>query len=144
MENAEARVIGCNGVRAIANVMALAEEEVGEIEKAARILAERTVYSAEETTQALINIILAMGNGLMVCKELLAMYAIDERPEQGAPLNFMTAWARKEAREKRRAVERETTSRFRQYKARESAWVAQKRTRPRQREWRGPWRSEKN
>ena len=58
--------------------------------------------------------------------------------------DFTTAWDRKEAREKLRAVERETASRFRQCKARESAWAARKRSKPRQREWRGPWRSEKN
>ena len=55
-------------------------------------------------------------------------------------LNFPTAWDRKEAREKRRAVERAYASSFRQHKAKESAWSARKRTGPRQREWRGPWK----
>ena len=57
--------------------------------------------------------------------------------------DFTTAWDRKEAREKRQAVERETASRFHQRKAKESAWAVRKRTRPRQREWRGPWRGER-
>ena len=39
------------------------------------------------------------------------------------------AWDRKEAREKRQAVERETASRFHQRKAKESAWAVRKRTR---------------
>ena len=47
-------------------------------------------------------------------------------------------------REYLKAVERETAARFRQCKARESVWAARKRTRPRQREWSGPWRAEKN
>lgn len=51
-----------------------------------------------------------------------------------------TAWERKKARERRNAAEREAASRFRQYKASESAWSAQKRTGPRRREWRGPWK----
>lgn len=51
-----------------------------------------------------------------------------------------TAWDRKKARERRRAAERETVSRFRQYKASEKAWSARKRTGPRRREWRGPWK----
>ena len=55
-------------------------------------------------------------------------------------LDRPTAWDRKKARERRRAAEREAVSRFRQYKAREKAWSAQKRTGPRRREWRGPWK----
>lgn len=55
-------------------------------------------------------------------------------------LNLPTARNRKEAREKWRAAERATVSRFRQYKTGESAWSARKRTGPRRREWRGPWK----
>lgn len=55
-------------------------------------------------------------------------------------LNLHTARDRKETREKRRAVERAAASRFRQYRVRESAWSARKRTGPRRREWRGPWK----
>ena len=55
-------------------------------------------------------------------------------------LNFPTARDRKEAREKRCAADRAAASRFRQYKASESAWGARKRTGPRRREWRGPWK----
>lgn len=61
--------------------------------------------------------------------------------EPGEPLDVPTAWDRKEAREKQRAVERAASSRFRQYKARESAWAAEKRTGQRRREWRGPDRT---
>lgn len=55
-------------------------------------------------------------------------------------LNLPTAREKKEAREKRSAAERATVSRFRQYKASESTWSARKRTGPRRREWRGPWK----
>ena len=55
-------------------------------------------------------------------------------------LDRPTAWDRKKARERRRAAEREAVSRFRQYKVSEKAWSAQKRTGPRRREWRGPWK----
>ena len=55
-------------------------------------------------------------------------------------LDRPTAWDRKKARERRRAAEREAASHFRQYKASEKAWSARKRTGPRRREWRGPWK----
>lgn len=55
-------------------------------------------------------------------------------------LDRPTAWERKKARERRRAEEREAASRFQQYKASESAWSVRKRTGPRRREWRGPWK----
>ena len=55
-------------------------------------------------------------------------------------LDRPTAWDRKKARERRRAAEREAASRFRQYKASEKAGSARKRTGPRRREWRGPWK----
>ena len=51
-----------------------------------------------------------------------------------------TARKKKRERDRRRAVEQATASRFRQYKAKESAWAAQKRTGQRRREWRGPWK----
>lgn len=55
-------------------------------------------------------------------------------------LNSPTAQDRKKAREKQQAVERATASRFRQYRTGKSTWATQKRTGPRRREWRGPWR----
>ena len=62
--------------------------------------------------------------------------------EKTALLELPTARDRKAAREKRRAMEQATAARFRQYRASESAWAAQKRTGQRKREWRGPWRGE--
>ena len=103
-------------------------EEAREFVEAARIFAEQTTYSLEDVMGAMLNAL----NGLVNPKKMRRGW------------DFTTAWDRKEAREKLRAVERETASRFRQCKAGESAWAARKRTRPRQREWRGPWRSEKN
>lgn len=75
----------------------------------------------------------------------MSAVARGESPEKvkGEFLQFKTAWGRKEARGKLRAVERENVSRFRQRKARESTWAVQKRTGQRKREWRGPWRETK-
>jgi len=67
----------------------------------------------------------------------------DPTEESGEFLDFPTAWDRKEAREKQQDVERAAASRFRQYKARTTAWKVRKRTNPRKREWHGPWREEK-
>lgn len=64
--------------------------------------------------------------------------------EKGELLDLPNARDRKEARARRNAFERANAARFYQYKARESAWAARKRTGPRRREWRGPWRSGKN
>ena len=111
-----------------AELAELLGEEAREFVEAARIFAEQTTYSLEEVMGAMMNAL----NGPVNPKSARRGW------------DFTTAWDRKEAREKLRAVERETASRFRQCKAGESAWAARKRTRPRQREWRGPWRSEKN
>jgi len=53
-----------------------------------------------------------------------------------------TTRKKKRERDRRRIAKQTTASRFRQYKARESGWAAQKRTGQRRREWRGPWRAE--
>lgn len=107
----------------------LAGEEVRELAEAAGIFAEMTSYPLAEVMEAMEN---AFNGG------------VNPKQVRRAFSDLTTAWDRKEAREKLRAVERETVSRFRQRKAGETAWAARKRTRPRQREWRGPWRGEKN
>ena len=101
------------------------ETETREIMKKARAMAEWRTCSLEE-----------------IIGEIMSAVARGESPEKvkGEFLQFKTAWDRKEARGKLRAVERENASRFRQRKARESAWAVQKRTGQRKREWRGPWR----
>ena len=111
-----------------AELAELLGEEAREFVEAARIFAEQTTYSLEEVMGAMMNALNGPVN--------------PQSARRG--WDFTTAWDRKEAREKLRAVERETASRFRQCKAGESAWAARKRSKPRQREWRGPWRSEKN
>lgn len=115
-----ARVAGCAGI------------EAEEIEICSKRLAEGG-YSAEDAARALCNAIQALMDVLMNCEEL----------DKGEPLDFVTAWDRKEEREKLRAAERENAARFRQRKSKESAWAAQKRTGRRKREWRGPWRDTK-
>ena len=110
-----------------AELAELLGEEAREFVEAARIFAEQTAYSLEAVMGAMMNAL----NGPVNPK----------RARRG--WDFTTAWDRKEAREKRQAVERATAARFRQYRARESTWAAQKRTGQRRREWRGPWRGEK-
>ena len=104
------------------------ETETREIMKKARAMAEWRTCSLEE-----------------IIGEIMSAVARGESPEKvkGEFLQFKTAWDRKEARGKLRAVERENASRFRQRKARESTWAVQKRTGQRKREWRGPWRETK-
>ena len=104
------------------------ETETREIMKKARAMAEWRTCSLEE-----------------IIGEIMSAVARGESPEKvkGEFLQFKTAWDRKEARGKLRAVERENVSRFRQRKARESTWAVQKRTGQRKREWRGPWRETK-
>ena len=104
------------------------ETETREIMKKARAMAEWRTCSLEE-----------------IIGEIMSAVARGESPEKvkGEFLQFKTAWDRKEARGKLRAVERENVSRFRQRKAGESAWAVQKRTGQRKREWRGPWRETK-
>ena len=128
LEDIQARVNKCINDIISAEFAELAGEEVEKFAEAAGIFAELTSYSLEEVMEAMASAF----NGLVNPKKMRRGW------------DFTTAWDRKEAREKRRAVERETASRFRQRKARESAWAARKRSKPRQREWRGPWRSEKN
>lgn len=104
------------------------ETETWEIMKKARAMAEWRTCSPEE-----------------IIGEIMNAVERDESPEKvkGEFLQFKTAWDRKEAREKLRDIEREAACRFRQHKARESAWTARKRTGQRKREWRGPWRDAK-
>lgn len=109
-------------------LLADAEAEVQGLLEAARILAEQSTCSMEEFMGAILN---AVGG-----------YSGMDGPGEGAFSDIKTAWGRKETREKRRAVEQAAASRFRQHKARETAWTARKRTNPRKREWRGPWRAE--
>lgn len=108
-------------------VLAEAQAEARELIEAARTLAEQSAYSTEEVLGAILN----------------ALGGYDKSKNTRRALNGMdlaTIQERKEAREKLRAAERECASRFRQYRAKESAWATRKRTGQRQREWRGPWR----
>lgn len=104
----------------------LAGEEVRELAEAAGIFAEMSSYSLAEVMEAMAN---AFNGG------------VNPKQVRRAFFGLATAWDRKELREKQRAVERETASRFRQYKAGENAWATRKRTGPRRREWRGPART---
>lgn len=63
-----------------------------------------------------------------------------EALEKKAILDSTTARDRKKARERRQAVEQANAARFRQYRTRETARAVKKRTGPRGREWRGPYR----
>ena len=127
LEDIQARVNKCINDIIPAELVELAEEEARELAEAAGVFAEITFYPLEEIIEAMAKVFNADIN--------------PKRARRG--WDFTTAWDRKEAREKRQAVERATAARFRQYRARESTWAAQKRTGQRRREWRGPWRGEK-
>lgn len=136
-----ARAIGC---LVACMVEKMREREIDEV---ARIIAEETGVSLDGAAGAVLNVMQQEACGLR--EELEALDRLfAECAEQGAEssgdLGLVAAWNQKEGRGKQRAIERANVSRFRQYKARENAWAARKRTGPRQREWRGPWRSEKN
>lgn len=112
-------------------------DEAEAVRKTSVIIAEKTGISLEKAVGAVLRMIQEVGNNMnsefdpfLGEPDLAAL-------EPGDPLDISTAWDRKEAREKRRAEDRATASRFRQYKARENAWGAWKRTGPRRREWRG-------
>lgn len=89
----------------------------------------------EKAMEQVANIVRA---GLIEMERELEKFEVLEK--KGEFLELPTARDQEEAREKQRAAEREAASRFRQYKASEKAWSAQKRTGPRRREWRGPWK----
>ncbi len=127
----------------MACVEARTEEEAQKVVKVAHVFAERSGVSLVEAVATVLNALQIMRDELRAQMEnftRLFEEIIRPNEEHGEPLNLPTVWDRKEAREKRRAVERATASRFRQYKAKESAWAAQKRTGQRRREWRGPWK----
>ena len=109
--------------------MELLTETFGEVAQgivdAAYKLAEKAGCSADEAAAAIMNAL----NGPVNPK----------RARRGWDLTM--AWDRKEAREKRQAVERETASRFLQYKVRELSWKQRQGKRPHWREWRGPDRT---
>jgi len=111
-------------------LLADAEEEAQGLLEAARILAEQSTFTVEEAMGAIMKAVDGYAKPGEMRRELnrLDLAAIRER---------------KETREKLRAAERATVYRFRQYKDKETAWTAQKRTDHRRREWRGPWRAEK-
>ncbi len=127
----------------MACIEARTEEEAQKVVKVARVFAERSGVSLVEAVSTVLNALQIMRDELRTQMENFAcLFEEIMRPheERSEPMDLPTVWDRKEAREKRRAVERATASRFRQYKARESAWAAQKRTGQRRREWRGPWK----
>lgn len=116
-------------------------DEAEAIGKTSVIIAKKTGVSLEEAVGIVLKVIQDFGNGLKAAlAPLLGEPDYLEAIELGEPLDVPTVWDRKKAREKQKAVERAASSRFRQHKARESAWIAQKRTGARRREWRGPWK----
>ncbi len=131
LEAARARIERIK-VQEIANAIAQSGEEMQGVEEAPLTLAEVAVITLEEYMGAILNELCAYGEPITKLEE-----------RKGKFLNFRTAWGRKEAREKQKSDERAAASRFRQYKARKTAWTTQKRTGPRCREWRGPWRAKK-
>lgn len=129
--------------RAIGYLADCMERETREIEEVARMIAERMGVSMEAAEGMVLNVLQRDAGGLRECLEELNSLFDGDSGQTGEFLDLTTAWDRKEAREKLRAIERENASRFRQRKTRESTWAVQKRTGQRKREWRGPWRDAK-
>ena len=135
-------VVG-GAARAIAYLADCMEREMREIEEVARMIAERMGVSMEAAEGMVLNVLQRNAGGLREWLEELNGLLDEGNRQMGEFLDITTAWDRKEARGKLRAVERENATRFRQRKARESEWTARKRTGQRKREWRGPWRDTK-
>ena len=117
-------------------VFSAAGIETDMIEKILREIAEAAVITYMELEKAMEQVAKIARAGLIEMASELEEFEAMERELK--KLNSPTAQDRKKAREKLRVMERETVSRFRQYKASERAWSAQKRSGPRRREWRGP------
>lgn len=122
-------------------VNAAMQDEAETIQKTSVIVAKKRGVALEEAVGMVLKAIQDFGDGLKTAfAPFLGEPDFFEAIEPGEPLDITTAWDRKEAREKQRAVERAASSRFRQYRTRESTWAARKRTGQRRKEWRGPWR----
>lgn len=120
-------------------VNAAMPDEAEAIKKTSVIIAKKAGVALEEAVGMALKAIQDFGDGLKTAFEpFLGEPDFLEEIEPGEPLDITTAWDRKEAREKQRAVERAASSRFRQYRTRESTWATRKRTGQRRREWRGP------
>lgn len=126
--------------RAIVYLADCMEREMREIEEVARMIAERMGVSMESAEGMVLNVLQRNVGGMWECLEELNGLLDEGNRQIGEFSNITTAWDRKEVREKLRAVERENASWFRQRKASERAWSAQKRSGPRRREWRGAWK----
>lgn len=116
----------------------LAGVDLDALEKCLQKIAKAMIITYMEFEKAMEQVANITRAGLIeMASELEEFEALERELKK---LNSPTAQNRKKAREKRRAMERAHAARFRQYKASESAWAAQKRTGPRRREWRGPWK----
>ena len=106
--------------------------------KVVREIAEAAVIAYMELEKVMEQVANIVWMGLaQAANELEELEAVRKK---AALLELPTARDRKISREKWQALERATAARFRQYRTNESKWAAQKRTGPRRREWRGPWK----
>lgn len=112
--------------------------DLDNLEKVIREIAETIVFVCMEFEKAMEQVANIVRTGLVAAANELE--ELETVRKEAALWKPSTVRDRKMSREKRQAVERATAARFRQYKAIESAWAAQKRTGPRRREWRGPWK----
>ncbi len=137
-EGAAVVIITDEQVEAWAKGFRAAGIDLDNLEKVVQEIAETIVFVCMEFEKAMEQVAeIAQAALQTVAKGLEELEAAREKT---ALLELPTARDRKAAREKRRAMEQATAARFRQYRASESAWAAQKRTGQRKREWRGPWK----
>lgn len=126
--------------RAIGYLADCMERETRKIEEAARMIAERTGVSMEAAEGMVLDVLQRDAGGLRECLEERNSLFDEDGGQKGEFLDLTTAWDREEMREIRRAQDRETDFRFRQYQTKGNCWAVQKRTGARRREWRGAWK----
>lgn len=125
-------------VKAWAKGFRAAGIDLDNLEKVIREIAETIIYACMEFEKAMEQVAEIAQAALPAAEKELE--ELEAAKEKAALLELPTARDRKAARKKRRAMEQANAARVRQYRASESAWAAQKRTGPRRREWRGPWK----
>lgn len=133
-------------VKAWMRVFELAGVDVDELGEFLLKIVKTIIHTAGEFNQAMQRVVeLASQASAQTVEEQDAddpvaelLRALEEYVERDMTPTARKLWGR---RERRRAVKMAGDVRFRQYKARESAWATQKRTGNRRREWRGPDRT---
>lgn len=125
-------------VEAWKQVFELAGVDLDALEECLVKITKAAIITCMEFEKAMVQVVNVARASLIAAASVMEEFEALE--SELKKLNLPTVWDRKKQREKWCAVERATASRFRRYKAGERNWSARKRTGPRRREWRGPWK----